>query len=300
MKNLSEYFGGKSWAFYSSKDAMRSFESALQIIDDTSERGLCNLYKVANEFDPEELAAWLCKHFDLFRLSLERNAVARRRYAPDPLNRTGECTSCDDTNQKEKNLAKAIHRLWNTRPHRIFGRVLSYEIPLEPQLTEVKDDCKRAPENEPFEQKERKPNERLYPRGRIDLVSLRRSDLFILELKNEDSDESYIRCLLESYTYLKTIKRRSDFLQDMASISETRSKPRRIVICPLLFSNPKCKPNTQFESRGNWVRELEGFISSDPDVNGVQRYVFTPCEEKRIFEEYNRILSARHDPAASA
>lgn len=41
--------------------------------------------------------------------------------------------------------------------------------------------------------------------GKIDLLSVLSDTVFILELKKEDSDETMLRCVLEGYTYLKTV-----------------------------------------------------------------------------------------------
>ena len=41
--------------------------------------------------------------------------------------------------------------------------------------------------------------------GKIDLLSVSYDTLYILELKKEDSTETMLRCILEGYTYLKTV-----------------------------------------------------------------------------------------------
>lgn len=41
--------------------------------------------------------------------------------------------------------------------------------------------------------------------GKIDLLSVKEDAVFLLELKREDSTETMLRCVLEGYTYLKTV-----------------------------------------------------------------------------------------------
>lgn len=48
-------------------------------------------------------------------------------------------------------------------------------------------------------------NERKDNAGKIDLISDDGKQLIILELKRPDSDETMLRCVLEGYTYLKTV-----------------------------------------------------------------------------------------------
>jgi len=114
--------------------------------------------------------------------------------------------------------------------------------------------------------------------------------LLILELKNDDSQERYVRCLLESYTYLKTIKRPSDFLNDVNMMPGKHRKPNKITICPLFFADANCRPFIDSMDKGPNVRRLEEMIRADPDVGGVVSYAFTKNEQKVIFDEYNRLL----------
>ena len=238
---------------------------------------LCDLYKHANGLDEEETAKWLCENFELYKLSLERNAVARVDYKDQKLPRDGSKTGETITNQIEKNLAKAIFRLWKEIPHRAFGKVIHYEVPLEPSLNDVRKDRKRAPENMPLEKLKRDKNQRVYPRGRIDLLSVKRNAVYVLELKKKDSVETYLRCLLEAYTYVKTIKRPNEFFAQFGEKAKRRLS--RFIVCPLVFEseNPK-SPYQRYLNRGVWVKRLELMIASDPDIGGLSFYAFKPGE----------------------
>ena len=70
--------------------------------------------------------------------------------------------------------------------------------------------------------------------GKIDLLGYDGDDLLLLELKDEDSDETMLRCVLEGYTYLKTVDHEK-LIADFAS--ELRSEPKRVRACPLVFED---------------------------------------------------------------
>lgn len=70
--------------------------------------------------------------------------------------------------------------------------------------------------------------------GKIDLLGYDGHDLIILELKDEDSEETMLRCVLEGYAYLKTVDQ-VKLIDDFAS--ELGSEPRDIIACPLVFED---------------------------------------------------------------
>lgn len=74
-------------------------------------------------------------------------------------------------------------------------------------------------------------NKRTDIAGKIDLLSYDGSCLRVLELKKPDSDESMLRCVLEGYTYLKTI--------DTAKLIENFELPinTKVFACPFVFKN---------------------------------------------------------------
>lgn len=65
--------------------------------------------------------------------------------------------------------------------------------------------------------------------GKIDLLSYDGSCLRVLELKKTDSDESMLRCVLEGYTYLKTVNI-AKLLDDFELPKETR-----VLASPFVF-----------------------------------------------------------------
>ena len=69
--------------------------------------------------------------------------------------------------------------------------------------------------------------------GKIDLLSYDGTYLRVLELKKPDSDESMLRCVLEGYTYLKTV--------DTAKLLDNFELPAntKVVACPFVFKYGK-------------------------------------------------------------
>lgn len=70
--------------------------------------------------------------------------------------------------------------------------------------------------------------------GKIDLLGYDGHDLMILELKDEDSEETMLRCVLEGYTYLKTVNH-DKLMDDFAG--ELGSEPKAVIACPLVFED---------------------------------------------------------------
>lgn len=66
--------------------------------------------------------------------------------------------------------------------------------------------------------------------GKIDLLAYDGKTLRILELKKPKSDETMLRCVLEGFTYMTTIKDKTKFLVDFNLPLDTE-----IVACPFVF-----------------------------------------------------------------
>ena len=66
--------------------------------------------------------------------------------------------------------------------------------------------------------------------GKIDLLAYDGQTLRILELKKPDSGETMLRCVLEGFTYMTTIKDKTKFLVDFNLPLDTE-----IVACPFVF-----------------------------------------------------------------
>lgn len=141
------------------------------------------------------------------------NIVVRERNyrVPEHLNRSIPTGS----NRKEE--AIAIGLLRDSIDHGSiypFGKVFDYQIP----LNATKHDHN----------------------GKIDIVSESGNEIFLLELKKPDSNETMLRCVLESYTYSKQLDKEK-FLEEYGKAPDTK-----IVPAPLVFKNSR--QHIDFES----------------------------------------------------
>lgn len=124
-----------------------------------------------------------------------------------------------------------------------IGQIIDYQIPLK--------------------------NERQDKAGKIDLLSYDGSVARILELKEPDSMETMLRCVLEGYTYLKTVDKEK-LLQDFKLPQDTV-----LVASPLVFWGS----NQYWQMTGknnNKLKQLMYCLNSEPF------YVETVAE----FEKY--------------
>lgn len=109
------------------------------------------------------------------------------------------------SNHEEERLAIKLYQKGTSFPG--FGRILDYQVPLKNKLTDKA--------------------------GKIDLLSIKDDNVYILELKKKDSQESMLRCVLESYTYSKIVD--GDKLKTDFHIPETAI----IIPAPLVFEGGK-------------------------------------------------------------
>ena len=72
-------------------------------------------------------------------------------------------------------------------------------------------------------------NRRCDKAGKIDLLTYDGMSVRILELKEPDSDETMLRCVLEGYTYMKTVHGRR-LIKDFEL-----SEDAKLLSCPLVF-----------------------------------------------------------------
>ena len=109
-----------------------------------------------------------------------------------------------NSNQKEQMTAKEI---FNQGSLNILGKVLDYQTPLKDKQSDEA--------------------------GKIDIVSYNKDikTVYLLELKREDNEETMLRCVLEIFTYLKTLDG-DKFLSDFGLPKDTKIKAS-----PLVFLN---------------------------------------------------------------
>ncbi len=147
------------------------------------------------EYYTEVIAEWLLEHLDLLKQikCITRKAsyfVEGHDGIPDDPN----------SNREEELIAMAMKRQGELF---LLGQVLDYQTPLK--------------------------NVRRDKAGKIDLLAYDGATLRILELKEPDSKETMLRCVLEGYTYLKTV--------DAAKLLADFNLPADTVVeaCPFVF-----------------------------------------------------------------
>ena len=104
-----------------------------------------------------------------------------------------------DSNRTEERIAMEMFRQGEITD---FGRIMDYQTPLK--------------------------NKRSDKAGKIDLLSFENNTLHILELKEPESTESMLRCVLEGYTYLK-IANHPKLLESFKLSRETAIKTNPLV-----------------------------------------------------------------------
>jgi len=80
-----------------------------------------------------------------------------------------------NSNREEEKIAKEMYN----NSYNFVGKIIDYQTPLKNKLSD--------------------------PVGKIDLLAYNKNILYLLELKKPDSTETMLRCVLEAYTYLKTV-----------------------------------------------------------------------------------------------
>lgn len=147
----------------------------------------------------EIVSEWLLNNFNLFY-----NIQKITRQSSYKVETHDGKHNNPESNRKEEITAIEI---FNQGSLNILGKVLDYQTPLK--------------------------NEGNDKAGKIDIVSYNKDikTVYLLELKREDSEETMLRCVLEIFTYLKTLDC-DKFLFDFGLPKDTKIKAS-----PLVFLN---------------------------------------------------------------
>lgn len=147
------------------------------------------------EYYTEVIAEWLLEHLDLFeQIQTITRSSSYRVVGHDGI------SDNPDSNREEELIAMAMMRQGNMP---IIGEILDYQTPLKNR------------------QKDRA--------GKVDLLAYDGTTLRILELKEPDSRETMLRCVLEGYTYLRTVDT-AKLLSDFQLPADTP-----VAACPFVF-----------------------------------------------------------------
>ena len=148
-----------------------------------------------NELYNEVISKFVCDNLDVFRSIPCITRVSSYKVE----GHDGEYS--ENSNRLEEITAmKMFNQCKDGSKFDYIGKIIDYQIPLK----NVRDDDV----------------------GKIDLLSVCGNTIFVLELKNEDSIETMLRCVLEGYTYLKTVdcdKLRQDY--NIVEIEQIKASP---------------------------------------------------------------------------
>lgn len=151
-----------------------------------------------SELYTEITAQWCIDHLPLFD---EITRITRK--APYRSEDRDGIPTNPNSNRTEELIAMALYRQGRQEPLPIAGKVLDYQTPLKNKRS----DCA----------------------GKIDLLAYDGKVLRLLELKEPDSQETMLRCILEGFTYLRTVNQ-ARLLEDLKLPPDTK-----VSACPLVF-----------------------------------------------------------------
>ena len=147
------------------------------------------------EYYTEVIAEWLLDHLPLFGQIREIT-----RQSPYDVEGHDGVPDNPNSNREEELIAMAMKRQGAMG---IVGEIIDYQTPLK--------NCRKD------------------KAGKIDLLAHYGKTLRILELKEPDSKETMLRCVLEGYTYLKTANKEK-LVSDFDLPSDTA-----VLACPFVF-----------------------------------------------------------------
>lgn len=161
---------------YSEKQILENLDEGAKDIAVFYQLKCINYRGKSNEgkYYTEIISEWCLRHLDLFEnieaIKREQNYKIKPHENPQKTY----------TNRKEENLAKEMLLKGELKK---VGQILDYQVPIKAHRQDKA--------------------------GKIDLLALDRENkcLRILELKKPDSPETLLRCVLESFTYLKLVDR---------------------------------------------------------------------------------------------
>lgn len=179
-----------------------------------------------NEYYTEVVAEFVCRNIDEFNSNIPM--ISRKGSY-----KTGcHVGSIPASNRNEEIIAIKMYNRSQKEGY-VFpcvGRIIDYQTPLKSTKTDVA--------------------------GKIDLLSYDGCVLHILELKKPDSAETMLRCVLEAFTYLKTV--------DANKLLSDFSLPSDITITanPLVFKDGI--QHLEMKEERKWLKQLMYMLKCKP------------------------------------
>ncbi len=175
-----------------------------------------------DEYFTEVIAEFLCCHITEFIGGIE---TITREETYKTKGHDGVIKDPDSGREEEITAMKMYDKTYD-----FVGKIIDYQTPLK--------------------------NKRGDEAGKIDLLAYEGKTLRILELKKPDSDETMLRCVLEAFTYWKTV--------DRAKLLVDFGLPVNLPVkaCPFVFKTGK-QHDEMGEERPQ-LRRLMGLLDSKP------------------------------------
>ncbi len=187
-----------------------------------------------DEYYTEVIAEFLCNNISAYIGGI---SVITRQYSYKTTSHDGKVHN-PDSGRDEENIAKKMYG----HQYSCIGEMIDYQTPLN------SNDGDHA--------------------GKIDLLAYDRKTLRILELKKPDSDETMLRCVLEAFTYWKTVDN-PKLLSDFNLPADTVVKA-----CPFVFKDGK--QYKEMEKPRPHLKQLMDLLDSKPYyISGTDNYIVT-------------------------
>lgn len=184
-----------------------------------------------NTKDTEELYTEIIAEFLLDSIESFRQGIPKITRASSYKTDSHNGVYSPSSNRIEEITAIQMHNYCKDgAQYDCIGRIIDYQTPLKSKRSDIA--------------------------GKIDLLAYDGETLRLLELKKPDSEETMLRCVLEGYTYLKTVNV-SKLLCDFKLPPDTK-----IVACPFVFGGGKQWEEMQ-EDRPK-LREIMVMLNSKP------------------------------------
>lgn len=173
-----------------------------------------------NEYYTEVIAEFLCDNLDNYINGIQK---ITRNTTYKTNTHIGEF-DINTPREEEKIAMELFKQSINGIEYNAIGKIIDYQTPLK--------------------------NKRTDDAGKIDLLAYDGSCLRVLELKKPSSDESMLRCVLEGFTYLKTVNT-IKLLEDFGLPTETK-----VSASPFVFKDSK-QYQEMFEKRPYLFKLME-------------------------------------------
>ncbi|MBQ2963528.1 MAG: hypothetical protein IJE14_02610 [Clostridia bacterium] len=199
----------------------------------------------------EVVAEYVCNHIDEFIDGIKR-ITREETYKTE--SHTGEHIPSDD--RLEEKIAVKIFNQGKKENLDFVGKMIDYQTPLK---------NKRDEDNKGV--------------GKIDLLAYDGTTLYILELKEPDSDETMLRCVFEGFTYLKTLDAEKLLVDFKLPLST------RVVSCPFVFWG-RCQNDEMNEDRP-WLKKVMNLLNSKPYYIKEENGKYFVTDKGKIMGKYN-------------